>query len=258
MKKYNFIKISNTKKLRYIHNKTKGDLYVIFLPGFMSDIEGEKPKAIKRYAIKNRLGFLAIEYSGHGKSSGVFTKGNISEWSNDTKNSIRKIVKKKNFILIGSSMGAWISLIQFKYFKKQIKGFIGIGSAPEFLEKLMWKKFSKKTKREIIENGVSIIKHGGSKFKQKQYEYPISYQLIKDGRKNKVLSKKIKNLIPVTMFHGQNDEVVPISFSKKVLSIFPRAKKKIVIIKNGDHSLSQKNNLKKILSELNRFTKYIL
>ena len=60
------------------------------------------------------------------------------------------------------------------------------------------------------------------------------------------------------MFHGQNDEVVPISFSKKVLSIFPRAKKKIVIIKNGDHSLSQKNNLKKILSELNRFTKYIL
>ena len=84
---------------------------------------------------------MAIEYSGHGKSTGAFTKGNISEWSNDAKRSIKKIVKKNSFILIGSSMGAWISLKQFKYFKNQIKGFIGIGSAPEFLEKLMWKNF---------------------------------------------------------------------------------------------------------------------
>tara|TARA_Y100000817_G_scaffold301637_1_gene281801 strand:+ start:1627 stop:2301 length:675 start_codon:yes stop_codon:yes gene_type:complete len=219
----------------------------------MSDIEGVKPRTFKKYAIKNKLGFLAIEYSGHGKSSGVFTKGNISEWSNDAKKSIKKIVKKNNFILIGSSMGAWISLNQFNYFKKQIKGFVGIGSAPEFLEKLMWKKFPKKVKQEIKEKGVSIIKHGDSKFKQKQYEYPVTYQLIKDGRKNKVLSKKINLKINVTMFHGQKDEVVPVSFSKKVLSVFTKAKKRMVIIKNGDHSLSQKINLKKILRELDSF-----
>jgi|TARA_B100001540_G_C15651327_1_gene571211 esterase/lipase len=219
----------------------------------MSDIDGVKPRTFKKYAIKNKLGFLAIEYSGHGKSSGVFTKGNISEWSNDAKKSIKRIVKKNNFILIGSSMGAWISLNQFNYFKKQIKGFVGIGSAPEFLEKLMWKKFPKKVKQEIKEKGVSIIKHGDSKFKQKQYEYPVTYQLIKDGRKNKVLSKKINLKINVTMFHGQKDEVVPVSFSKKVLSVFTKAKKKMVIIKNGDHSLSQKKNLKKILRELDSF-----
>ena len=150
-------------------------------------------------------------------------------------------------------MGAWISLNQFNYFKKQIKGFVGIGSAPEFLEKLMWKKFPKKVKQEIKEKGVSIIKHGDSKFKQKQYEYPVTYQLIKDGRKNKVLSKKINLKINVTMFHGQKDEVVPVSFSKKVLSVFPKAKKRMIIIKNGDHSLSQKKNLKKILKELDSF-----
>ena len=114
----------------------------------MSDIDGEKPTAFFKYAKKKKLGFLAIEYSGHGKSSGEFTKGNISEWSNDVKNSIKKIVKKNSFILIGSSMGAWISLNQFKYFKNQIKGFIGIGSAPEFLERLMWKKFSKKSSKK--------------------------------------------------------------------------------------------------------------
>ena len=150
-------------------------------------------------------------------------------------------------------MGAWISLNQFNYFKKQIKGFVGIGSAPEFLEKLMWKKFPKKVKKEIKDKGMSIIKHGDSKFKQKQYEYPVTYQLIKDGRKNKVLSKKINLKINVTMFHGQKDEVVPVSFSKKVLSVFPKAKKRMIIIKNGDHSLSQKKNLKKILKELDSF-----
>jgi len=252
MKKFKFIKISKTKKLRYLDNYYRKKLYIIFLPGFMSDIDGEKPQAFKKYAVKNKLGFLAIEYSGHGKSSGEFTKGNISEWSNDAKNSIKKIVKKNKFILIGSSMGAWISLNQFKYFKNQIKGFIGIGSAPEFLERLMWKQFTKKMKKEIVQKGKTIITYGNSKFRQKQYEYPVTYQLIKDGRKNKVFSKKINSIIPVTMVHGKKDEVVPVLFSKKVLSIFTKAKKKLVIIKNGDHGLSNKNPLKKIVKELNK------
>ena len=154
-------------------------------------------------------------------------------------------------------MGAWIALNQFKYFKKQIKGFIGIGSAPEFLDRLMWKKFPKKIKKEIMEKGVSIIKHGNSKLKQRQYEYPVTYQLIKDGRKNKVLSKKINLKISLTMFHGQKDEVVPTLFSKKIIKLFTKAKKKLVIIKNGDHSLSQKINLKKITKELDRLISQI-
>ena len=240
MKKYNYLRLSKTKKLRYIANYYKKKLYIIFLPGFMSDIEGEKPTTFKKYAVKKKLGFLAIEYSGHGKSSGKFTEGNISKWTNEVKISIRKIVKKNYFILIGSSMGSWIALNQFKYFKKQIKGFIGIGSAPEFLTRLMWKKFTKKIKKEIMQKGACIIKHG-------QYEYPITHQLIKDGRKNKVLSKKIKSSIYVTMIHGKKDKSVPTSFSRKVLKTFVGAKKKLIIIKNGDHSLSNKKNLKKII-----------
>jgi esterase/lipase len=258
MKKLKYLKISKSKKLRYIDNYCKKKLYIIFLPGFMSDIDGKKPHAFRKYAIKNKLGFLAIEYSGHGKSSGKFTKGNISEWSMDAKRSIKKIAKKNNFILIGSSMGAWIALNQFKYFTKQIKGFVGIGSAPEFLERLMWKQFTKKIKKKIRQKGICIIKHGQSKFKQKQREYPITYQLIKDGRKNKVLSKKINNKIYVTMVHGKNDELVPVSFSRKVLSIFTDAKKNLVIIKKGDHSLSNKNSLKKIIKELNSIVKNII
>ena len=257
MKKFKYLKISNTKKLRYIDNYFKKELYIIFLPGFMSDIDGKKPQAFKKYAVKNKLGFLAIEYSGHGKSSGKFTKGNITKWSNDAKYSIKKIVKKNKFILVGSSMGAWVSLNQFKYFENQIVGFVGIGSAPEFLDRLMWKKFTNKIKKEIVSKGISIITHGDSKFKQ-QNQYPITYQLIKDGRKNKILSKKIRSRIKVTMIHGSKDEVVPVSFSRKVLSVFPNAQKKLVVIKNGDHSLSNQVPLKKIINELKSVIKDII
>ena len=135
---------------------------------------------------------------------------------------------------------------------------MGIGSAPEFLDRLMWNKFTKKIKKEIINKGLSIITHGNSRFKKKKNQYPISYQLIKDGRKNKVLKRKIRSKICIKMIHGENDEVVPVSFSKKVISLFPFAKKKMVIIKNGDHSLSNKKQLKKIIKELNMMIKNVI
>ena len=140
-------------------------------------------------------------------------------------------------------MGAWISLNQFKLFKEQIIGFLGIGSAPEFLDGLMWKKFSKKMKKEIKKNGIINLKHG-------DYEYPISLQLIKDGKKNKVLNKKIYQKLNVTMIHGEKDESVPVSYSRKVLKIFKKSRKKLVIVKNGDHSLSSSKWLKVLKKEL--------
>ena len=244
MKKFNFLKFSKSKRLRYTHNYSKEKIYLVFLHGFMSDIEGKKPQTLLRFARKNNLGFLSFEYSGHGKSSGTFTNGNISIWTSDAKKMIQKVIKQKKFILIGSSMGSWIALNQFKYFKSQIKGFIGIGSAPEFLKRLMWNKFSKEIKKELQLTGKVMIKNG-------DYEYPITLQLIKDGKKNKVLHKKINSRINVTMIHGQKDEVVPVIFSRYVLKLFPKAKKKLVIIKKGDHSLSNLKPLKKIIEELN-------
>jgi len=243
MTNFNYIKLTNSKKIRYLKYNQKNSDYIVFLHGFMSDLEGKKPKAFLNFAKKNRLGFLALEYSGHGKSSGNFTSGNISKWTKETKLLIKKIVKKKRIILIGSSMGAWISLNQFKYFKKQIIGFLGVGSAPEFLENLMWNKFSKKMKNEIKKNGIIDLKHG-------DYEYPITLQLIKDGRKNKVLSKRIYQNLNVTMIHGSKDKSVPVSYSRKVLKIFINAKKKLVIVKNGDHSLSSPKWLKLLKKEL--------
>ena len=243
MTKFRYIKLSESKKIRYLNLDQKNSDYIVFLHGFMSDLEGKKPKTFLKFAKKNGLSFLALEYSGHGKSSGDFIKGNITQWTKETNLLIKKIIKKRKIILIGSSMGSWISLNLFKIFKKQIKGFLGIGSAPEFLERLMWKKFSKKMKKDLINKGIINLKHG-------EYEYPITYQLIKDGRKNRVLKQIINQNLKVTMVHGKKDKSVPMIYSKMTLKIFKKAKKKLVILKNGDHSLSSTKWLNIIKKEL--------
>ena len=98
-------------------------------------------------------------------------------------------------------------------------------------------------KKEIKKKGIINLKHG-------DYQYPITYQLIKDGRKNKILHKKIYNNLKVTMVHGSKDNSVPVIYSRKTLKIFKTSKKKLVIIKNGDHSLSSAKWLKILKREL--------
>ena len=233
------------RKIKYLFIKKNSQITVVFFHGLMSDMVGANPTAIQKFCRKLKLNFLKFEYSGHGRSSGKFIEGNISKWTDEAKQLIKsKIKKDKNLIFVGSSMGSWIALNLFSFFKKQIKGFIGIASAPEFLEKLMWKKFSKKIKKIIMTKKIYHLEHGG-------FIYPITKQLIFDGRKNKVLNNKINLKIPIVLFHGAKDEVVPLNFSKKIFEICKKSKKKLIKIKNGDHSLSRKSDLKKICNELN-------
>ena len=248
-KRSKYFTTSSKKKIKYLFIKKNSQITVVFFHGFMSDMIGEKPTAIQKCCEEEKVNFLKFEYSGHGKSTGKFTEGNISKWTSEAKQLIKsKIKRDNNLIFIGSSMGSWVSLNLFPFFKKQIKGFIGISSAPEFLEELMWKKFNKKIKKIIMDKKIYHLEHG-------EFTYPLTKQLILDGRKNKVLNNKINSKIPIVLFHGTNDEVVPLNFSKKILKICKKSKKKLIIIKNGDHSLSRKNDLKKICSELSHMIK---
>ena len=242
---------SGKRRIKYLFIKKSSPITVVFFHGFMSDMIGKKPSAVQKFCRKLKLNFLKFEYSGHGKSTGQFIEGNISKWTDEAKQLIKsKIKKDNNLIFVGSSMGSWIALNLFSFFKKQIKGFIGIASAPEFLEELMWKKFSKKTKKIIMTKKIYHLDHGG-------FVYPITRQLIFDGRKNKVLNNKINLKIPIVLFHGTNDEVVPLNLSRKIFKICKKSKRKLIKIKNGNHSLSRKSDLKKICNELNYMLKNI-
>ena len=217
----------------------------------MSDMVGAKPKAIQKFCRTRKLNFLKFEYSGHGRSSGKFIEGNISKWTNEAKQLIKSKINKNNkLIFIGSSMGSWIALNLFQKFKKQINGFIGIASAPEFLEELMWKKFNKKIKKIINTKKIYYLDYG-------DYVYPITKQLIIDGKNNKILNKKINLKIPIVLFHGTKDDVVPIKFSKKILKICKKSKKKLYKIIGGNHSLSRTKDLKKICNELDFIIKIV-
>ena len=238
-KRSKYFTTSNKKKIKHLFIKKNSQITVVFFHGFMSDMVGAKPTAIQKFCRKYKLNFLKFEYSGHGKSTGKFIQGNISKWTNEAKQLIKSKTKKdKNLIFVGSSMGSWIALNLFPFFKKKIKGFIGISSAPEFLEELMWRKFTKKIKKTIMSQKIYYLERGG-------FVYPLTKQLILDGRKNKVLNNKINLKMSIVLFHGTKDEVVPIIFSKKIFKIIKKSKKKLIKIKNGDHSLSRKNDLKK-------------
>ena len=248
-KRSKYFTTANKKKIKYLYIKKKSQIAIVFFHGFMSDMVGTKPTAIQKFCRKHKLNFLKFEYSGHGRSAGKFVEGNISKWTNEAKQLIKSKTKKvKNLIFIGSSMGSWIALNLFPFFKKKIKGFIGIASAPEFLEELMWKKFTKKIKKTIMSQKIYYLEHG-------KFVYPLTKQLILDGRKNKVLNNKINLKMSIVLFHGTKDKVVPINFSKKIFKIIKKSKKKLIKIKNGDHSLSRKNDLKKICNELNKMIK---
>ena len=251
-KKCKFFKTSKKRKIKYLFLDKKSQLTVVFFHGFMSDMSGKKPSEIEKFSNLKKFNFLKFDYSGHGKSSGKFTDGNISDWTNDSKQLINSKVKRSNkLIFVGSSMGSWIALNLFPIFKKKIKGFLGISSAPEFLEKLMWDKFNKKIKNKIMDKEIYYLDRGG-------FTYPLTKQLFLDGKKNKIFNKKINLSIPIILLHGLNDSVVPLSFSKKILQVCSKANKKLVKIKNGKHSLSRKSDLKKICKELNNLILYCL
>jgi len=240
-----YFTISKKRKIKYFFLNNKNQITVVFFHGFMSDMNGAKPMKIQKFCKKQNINFLRFEYSGHGKSTGKFTEGNISKWTLEAKKLIKtRIPKNSNLIFVGSSMGSWIALNLFSYFKKRVKGFLGIASAPEFLDELMWKKFNKKIKKEIITKKIYHLEQG-------EFVYPITKQLIFDGKKNKVLNNRINLPIILVLFHGLKDEVVPLYFSKKILHICKKSKRKLIKIEKGDHSLSRKSDLNKICKELN-------
>ena len=248
-KRSKYFLTTNKRKIKYLYLNKKSNITVVFFHGFMSDMVGKKPNAIQKFCNKKKIGFIKFEYSGHGKSSGKFIHGNISKWTNDAKHLIKtKINNNKKLIFVGSSMGSWIALNLFKNFHKQLIGFLGIASAPEFTEEIMWKKFNKKIRKIILKNKIYYLEN--------DYEapYPITKNLILNGRKNKVLNKKINKKIPVTLFHGLKDKLVPLKFSKKIFKLFKTKNKRIIKIKDGDHSLSRKKDLRRICSELRKMT----
>ncbi len=241
--KKNYFLTSNQQSVHYTIVRSKSNIAVFFLHGLLSDISGKKVKFLKSLCKTKKLNFLAFDFSGHGKSSGIFENQGIHDWVIEASEISKSKLKNKKIILVGSSCGGWIAA-RLIWKLKNIIGFIGIASAPDFTKNLMWNRFSKKTKQIINSGKIYKLKNEYDGF------YPIGKSLINGGKKHLILNKKKKCDFPLRFFHGLKDNVVPIEYSY-LLSKTIISKDSLILLQNkGDHSLSSKEDLRRIGEQL--------
>jgi len=239
------------KNIAYKNNLSKvkrPSITIVFLSGFMSDMEAHKSKHLEEYCNKKNIGFLALDYSGHGSSSGTIVDGCISDWVHEADTVINNCTKAP-VIIVGSSMGGWISLL-VALRNNRVKGLISIANAADFTENLMWKKMTKKQQQKLMENG-SI------KYRRWSLMHHIGKKLIEDGRKNLLLKKKIPLSIPVFLLHGFLDDVVPIGNSIQLSKKLSTKNVTLILSKNSNHRMSSESDLSLLESSIERLLQQI-
>jgi len=240
---------TNNKK-EYIHykhfsGKSPG---IIFLSGYMSDMEGNKALALENLCKELGHSYIRFDYRGHGISDGTLVDGSISNWTQDTLNILDNIAKGQQ-ILVGSSMGGWIMMLVSLKRKERISGLIGIASAPDFTEDLLPLQLGKDKIEEIYSQGeCKIVRDDGS-------ENIITKMLLEDGKTNLVLRDKITIDCPVELLHGINDEVVPWETSLGILDKISSNNVNITLIKNGDHRLSSPSDIQQLKQTVKKMFK---
>lgn len=229
------------------YNKIQGDKSkptVIFLSGFMSDMQGNKALALQEFCEQNSISFIRFDYFGHGLSDGKFTDGTIGIWKQNVIDIIDNLTIG-NLIIVGSSMGGWLMILATLARPKRVSYLIGIASAPDFTENLIWDKLSNEQKHTLEKNGVHNFASEYS-----DTPYPISLSLIKEGRNHLLLNDKININIPVELIHGDKDCDVPCKLSEYLAKKITSDKVNLTIVKNGDHRMSTDENIELLLSTL--------
>jgi len=220
---------------------------IVWLGGFRSDMRGTKAAFLDSWAARQTREFLRFDYSGHGQSDGAFENGSIGEWASDTLAAFDALTEAPQ-ILVGSSMGAWIATLLARQRAERIAGIVFIAPAADFTEELMWPSFSDEQQEAIIRDG--------------RIEQPSDYsdepeiitrKLIEDGRENLVMTGPIAINCPVRILQGMKDEAVPYQHAVKFGALLTSCDVEITLVKNGDHSLSQPQDLERLVRVLEGF-----
>ncbi len=242
-----FFKDSNNLHIAYhkieASDNNKDKPTIIFNHGLMSDMDGDKAIAIEEHCKNKGLGFIRFDCLGHGKSDDEFINGYISLWRQNQQEVIEKLGSSKN-ILIGSSMGGWLSLLNGVKMADKVAGIIGLAAAPDFTCE-MYEEYEEIGK-QIKENGVAQIPTGyGDTY------YPFTKKLIEDGYDNCLLNKEtIEINCPITLIQGQEDKSVYWQKALKIADKVITNQAKVVLIKDANHSLSRPEDIDVILREL--------
>lgn len=231
-----FLSLPDNRKLAYVLSEGQGPT-VLFCGGFKSDMQGGKALALEAFCRARGQRFIRFDYTGHGQSSGRFIDGCIGDWFSDALAIVDALVPGK-LLLVGSSMGGWIAALVAKARKEKLVGFVGIASAPDFTEALIWQQFTPDQQQQMVKEGVV---HLPSCYGEEAY--PITHKLVEEGRRHLILAGPIDISVPVRLLHGTRDEDVPWKISAAFLQQVTSADAQLTLIKDGDHRLSNPGQL---------------
>lgn len=222
---------------------------VVWLGGFRSDMLGTKAAFLDAWAQRNRRAFLRFDYSGHGESDGKFEDGSIGEWAADALAAFDALTNGPQ-ILIGSSMGAWITTLLAKQRADRIAAIIFIAPAPDFTELLMWPSFTDMQRETIMRDG--------------RLEQPSDYsdepeiitkKLIEDGRNNLVMDGAVPIRCPIRILQGMKDDAVPYQHALAFAEQLESHDVEVTLTRNGDHRLSEPPDLERLTKTLDELSK---
>lgn len=216
---------------------------IVWLGGFKSEMTATKASALDRWAEAQGRAFVRFDYFGHGLSSGNFRDGTVTCWRDDAIAVLDRLTEGPQ-ILVGSSMGGWLSLLVALARPERVAGILLIAPAPDFTEALLWCSFSPEVQRQIMEAGVWL--------RPSLYDpqpYPITRALIEDGRRHLLLGGPIAVRCPVRIIQGMEDLDVPWQHAMKLLPLLG-ADAEITLVKAGDHRLSKPHEIALLLRTL--------
>lgn len=216
---------------------------VVFLPGFMSDMTGDKALAVESWCRAQGQACLRLDYSGHGQSGGSFEHGTIGRWTEDALFLIDRLAPGK-FLVIGSSMGGWIALNVALARPDRVVGLIGIAAAPDFTEDLMLSGMSPASRAALQRDGLLRIPsaYGG--------EQIITKTLIDEGRAHLLLRAPIPLHCPVRLLHGMLDPDVPWQTALRLAEKLETSDVQTTLIKDAEHRLSRPQDIALLLRTL--------
>ena len=222
---------AETRRLAY--DQTAGaEPGIVFLGGFRSSKDGDKALYLEDWAKRRGQAFLRFDYSGHGGSSGSFTDGTISQWTEDAETIITALTSGPQ-VIVGSSMGGWIGLLLLRRIPERIAGLATIAGAPDFTESHYFSSFDQAAHEELEREGVVYV--------ESPYDddpYPITQKLIEDGRKNLIFEQELSVSCPLRILHGTDDASIPVQTAQRLFDHAEGPDTRMTLVKGADHRFS--------------------
>jgi len=216
---------------------------LVWLGGFKSEMTSTKPEALDAWAAREGRALLRFDYFGHGASSGNFRDGTVTRWHEDAL-SVIDTQSDGPLILIGSSMGAWLALLSTLARPRRVAGLLLIAPATDFTEALLWASYPPDVRETIMRDGVWLWLSAYD-----DDPYPITRNLIEDGRKHLLLGAPVPIACPVRIVQGMADPDVPWEHAMRLVGRLGEDVE-MTLVKAGDHRLSKPHEISLILRML--------